>query len=337
VSGRCAAQLTLPDDHTSVVDFLQRLATSFEREVESAVERHDAGIRRAFRELATHVSRRVAEFCQGGADPLRVLEPWARAATEAWYAFVTDGIHDRLVAAPTTLGHSLSPCPDDAMTPWCVAGRTSFPTGGGPASGVELLFGSRPDWDTWSAIPYVLLHELVSHVAQGPWTGMCEKPGDTDPFAEGWMDLVAHRIHNISVAGGGPPSVPPLDDFPDHSDAADGLHSARRRRKGFGFRRRAHGMDVAQRLAALGEERFLRLSMQVNVSSASSETRKWFVWGVEEALERTKTGTPLDDGGTLAAWLAQYDSTGGGDALVDQFAALGRSAAENASRSRGLP
>jgi hypothetical protein len=43
---------------------------------------------------------------------------------------------------------------------------------------------------SWAAIPYLLCHELVCHVNQGA-------PMDSgDPFAEGWMDLVAKRLHD---------------------------------------------------------------------------------------------------------------------------------------------
>jgi hypothetical protein len=43
---------------------------------------------------------------------------------------------------------------------------------------------------SWAVIPYLLCHELVCHVNQGA-------PMDSgDPFAEGWMDLVAKRLHD---------------------------------------------------------------------------------------------------------------------------------------------
>lgn len=42
---------------------------------------------------------------------------------------------------------------------------------------------------SWAAVPYLLCHELVCHVSQGA-------PMDSgDPFAEGWMDHVAHTMH----------------------------------------------------------------------------------------------------------------------------------------------
>lgn len=44
---------------------------------------------------------------------------------------------------------------------------------------------------SWAAVPYLLCHELVCHVNQGA-------PMDSgDPFAEGWMDLVAKRLHDL--------------------------------------------------------------------------------------------------------------------------------------------
>jgi len=46
---------------------------------------------------------------------------------------------------------------------------------------------------SWAAVPYLLCHELVCHIDQGA-------PMDSgDPFAEGWMDLVAKRLHDLWV------------------------------------------------------------------------------------------------------------------------------------------
>jgi len=43
---------------------------------------------------------------------------------------------------------------------------------------------------SWASVPYLLCHELVCHANQAA-------PMDSeDPFAEGWMDLVAKRLHD---------------------------------------------------------------------------------------------------------------------------------------------
>ena len=61
----------------------------------------------------------------------------------------------------------------------------------GHAAQVKLTFApSLLGPPSWAAMPYLLCHELVCHVSQ-------RAPTDSgDPFAEGWMDLVAHRMHD---------------------------------------------------------------------------------------------------------------------------------------------
>ncbi len=59
------------------------------------------------------------------------------------------------------------------------------------------------DWKTRLAVPYVLLHELVSHAFVGPWTPGVRAQADADAFfAEGWMDTVAFQVHNNVMDGG---------------------------------------------------------------------------------------------------------------------------------------
>jgi hypothetical protein len=43
---------------------------------------------------------------------------------------------------------------------------------------------------SWASVPYLLCHELICHVNQAA------PMSSEDPFAEGWMDLVALRLHN---------------------------------------------------------------------------------------------------------------------------------------------
>jgi hypothetical protein len=44
---------------------------------------------------------------------------------------------------------------------------------------------------SWASIPYLLCHELVCHVNQAA------PMSSEDPFAEGWMDMVALQLHDL--------------------------------------------------------------------------------------------------------------------------------------------
>lgn len=55
------------------------------------------------------------------------------------------------------------------------------------------------DADTIAALPRVLLHEYISHVPQGPYFAPREHPDAGDSFAEGWMDYVAHCVHQSAL------------------------------------------------------------------------------------------------------------------------------------------
>lgn len=44
---------------------------------------------------------------------------------------------------------------------------------------------------TYNSLPYVLFHELICHVFQGPWVGSRRTSDAASLYAEGWMDVVA--------------------------------------------------------------------------------------------------------------------------------------------------
>jgi hypothetical protein len=56
------------------------------------------------------------------------------------------------------------------------------------------LIPSEFDRDALSALPFVLFHECVSHVMQGPWTDARKQPDRASQFAEGWMDLATMKV-----------------------------------------------------------------------------------------------------------------------------------------------
>lgn len=79
------------------------------------------------------------------------------------------------------------------VTPGCVAeccaGRQHTQTLG------LTLATDGFDEDSLSALPFVLFHECISHVMQGPWRSDRESPHPASQFAEGWMDLAAWTVY----------------------------------------------------------------------------------------------------------------------------------------------
>jgi hypothetical protein len=53
---------------------------------------------------------------------------------------------------------------------------------------------SRIGPPSWASVPYVLCHELVCHA------GQAAPHRSTDPFTEGWMDVVAVQLHDKWIA-----------------------------------------------------------------------------------------------------------------------------------------
>ena len=65
-----------------------------------------------------------------------------------------------------------------------------------PSSTVHVMLVPRLlDEQTAFAFPYVLLHECLCHVLQGPWAWPRIQADANSRFAEGWMDVVAYRLH----------------------------------------------------------------------------------------------------------------------------------------------
>lgn len=97
-----------------------------------------------------------------------------------------------------------------------------------PSASVHVILVPRfLDEETAFAFPYVLLHECLCHVFQGPWACRRVQPDADSRWAEGWMDVVAYQLHaGLDSAGDG---VFHLDDPPTpRSSYARGRKSALR-------------------------------------------------------------------------------------------------------------
>lgn len=71
----------------------------------------------------------------------------------------------------------------------------------------EVMVKISPRWldqETIAALPRSLLHEYIAHVPQGPHTARRIHPDPSDPFAEGWMDYIAHCIFRAVLERRGP-------------------------------------------------------------------------------------------------------------------------------------
>lgn len=290
----CSREHTRRGDRSSVLDFLKKLATRLSVEAADLAEGRDTAVGEALAGLAQQVERVAARFRD---DPVAGLVDWVRRATVACYREVRPDIETRLTGVRTRIGLAAGD-PDRSLGRWRVSGSAQ------PAEGlvavVELAVASRLDRATWGAVPYVLLHEYLSHVAQGPWTADCRRPAETDMFAEGWMDVVTFGLHQMLVDGLG--GVEPLSESPSLQAEAAGLYALRRTQRPTLSHTRALGYETAEEFRRLvGHERFFRLSLAVNASSAPHARRHAFVWGIKKALGES------DGTRQLRRWIADYD------------------------------
>ena len=339
LDARCVEQIGTYDDTTSASEFLVSLADDLEHEIKTRTRPRDAATKVRFEALAKHVRARVDTYLQAPDDPVELLDVWAREVTACCYEDQPDtsvqaAIAGRLGQVETAV-IAASGVPPDAVGSWRVHGLTRFPVNLRPANEAELTFGIALDDRSWRAAGYVLLHELISHAAQGPWITACDQPAPGDDFAEGWMDAVAYLVHAINVSGAGQTDA--LDVPHERKVAAAALHLERTEAGHFGAAGKRHGRKVAVELnelllagaSAPADETFLRLSLQLNASSFAHAQRRKFVFGIETA---TELGQPVEK------WVDDYRRTGDLDGLVETvltFAttrAAGRSAFNNDSR-----
>jgi hypothetical protein len=333
LASRCTQEIAAAGDKTPVDAFLRSLVDNLAREVETRVDRRDTETKAAFAGLVAHVRAQVAAYLSSPQDPIAQLDGWAREVTASCYqgqpdTRIAQEIETRLDEVETAV-IAASGAPPEALPPWLVYACTRFPVNRRPPWRVELTLGVPLDSKSWLATGYVLLHELISHAAQGSWTGSCFEPAPDDCFAEGWMDLVAHILHGIHVYGGGEPAG--LDQPRLRAMAADSLYLDRSLVRGRGTHGRRHGYEVANMLHRhlLGQgggvdETFLRLSLHLNASSASHRRRQSFVFGVEAACA---LGAPIDE------WVRDY----GVDGELEKLLARVEDAIREHGAGRGMP
>jgi hypothetical protein len=256
-----------------------------------------AAVQKILEQAIARLRKNARRLHAADPDPLGSIARWCVGATLDVYHAAGIDVGRRLDAIEIAYRATTGREPVKAIAPWRVAGKAPFPASG-PAHLVELTIGARPDEATWACLPYVLMHELVSHVAQGPWDGSCVGPSDVDEFAEGWMDAVALAAHDLAVAGLGVASVDPLEDSDIYVRAAGSRHQRRLEETAGDLSSRHLGMSVAGRVRARlkvavgdapGTEQFLAFSLGLNASAAPHDLRRQFVWAVDQAWARPET------------------------------------------------
>lgn len=309
-----------PHSHQAVADFVADLVSDLAVEIQGQVRAQPTAMQRAFHDLHTRVAAAVGtpSATIGG------LIDWVRLATERVYLPVAPGINGRLAQLRVLISHSAGP-PSDCLPPCLATAVTQFPVGGGPAWRVKLTIAAPPDEATWNALPYVLLHEFVSHGAQGPWTAACRPPDEDSYFAEGWMDGVVMILHDQLVKGWfdhlGVEALPrPMENWA----TAHQLYGLRRDQ--LDGAPRLYGYQIAEALhlrlqqAAADDvpnELFLRLSLELNVSARTNRERDLFVAGIGRALRETA--------GQAEASFADYVRTADSANLIDRAISRARS------------
>ena len=152
------------------------------------------------------------------------------------------------------------------------------------------------DLDSLLTIPYVIFHEVLSHVLRSPWTAVPVED-DGSRFQEGWMDFMALRLHEAYTRGAfGSIGSPLVRDQPgDCRYHAEGYSRSR-----FALdnqlevhSQRAIGWAAAERcLSAIATARggdvadavLMELSLLINRSRQATITRDGLIGRINERL-----------------------------------------------------
>lgn len=224
-----------------------------------------------------------AKVADGGQclGDLRALLAWARRAALDRYgpAAAAAGLGpDRLPATLLSTAHSPDPV-HRLSNPSQVVGLTSFTTDpqGRPASVIKLVFQIEAmDWESFLAIPYVMLHECLVHAFQGARAteGLRVPAEAACPFTEGWLDRLAFEVLCDELDHPGPDwPLPGLTE--DVRAASTTYHDSRLRppaNESFSvqrpFLRRRKGWFLAGRLGAL----FRQLAPEPDLGQTAFQT-----------------------------------------------------------------
>lgn len=236
-------------------------------------------------------------------DPLSVLFSTVLAETVKAYAAYGVKVPWSLpqsVALDTK--HQLAPFPE----PHGVRAMTLFSPGTANTVVKLVVAPSALNHGSILALPYVLMHECVAHVLQGPLDGDREHPHPENRWAEGWMDYVALKLHERVFTSYGSQLPGPFSPQEARNVAADAAHRARWTGAHAALRRVSayckSGVEAAATMRRL-LERFLdqegaidvllRLSLTLNASDLPPEPRDDFAQAVQEAGRRASRSAPL--------------------------------------------
>lgn len=201
------------------------------------------------------------------------------------------------------------------------------------------------DSGSLSALPFVLFHECVSHVLQGPWAGERKSPDPASQFAEGWMDLAARAVFEHVLHRRSPFKQVVLFPYQHrwefferggrlmcdarHSVSVRMSRAAARRCEGW---RAANDTLQAMQRAGLPDEVFLRLSFQLNVSDLSPAARDIVVQRFGAVFQPDPRSARRSETTMTVSALKKYADDGRLDLLLD---VVGSTARLNGSARRG--
>ncbi len=203
--------------------------------------------------------------------------------------------------------------PDQA--PYCALGATACvlprpDSGGMPSTTVKVTFvPALLGPPTWASVPSLLCHELIAHINQAA------PMRSTDPFAEGWMDVVAEHYHQAWVGD----LFPQCREFAIRSATELGVLTSQRYPALKAISNKTRAVRVNGALAArqvdaqltalvkaegLAPNReFERLSLQLNRVPTSTARREAFVAAVIEASHGSDGQAARRWGECLLSWL----------------------------------
>ena len=200
---RTSRPMSEPDDAEPLPEFLTGLIQQLE---EGLLEPKSAPSANALARMLASLERRVNEFITSPVDPLVALFNAVLAATLALYSELGIEMDERFGDDVSfEVRNTTQDDPRSTPRPHLVMARTHFLDESKPSSKVMLRLIQIKNFDLADAlsVPYVLFHECVSHVAQGPWNDRRPNPEAGSHFAEGWMDLVAYHFHAAMLEGRG--------------------------------------------------------------------------------------------------------------------------------------
>jgi hypothetical protein len=145
----------------------------------------------------------IEEYSQSGPWKIKMIyEDVAATAREFYHwAGCTDVPNPFDCALFRTTFYAGRPTGREIDSQHCATATTHFSRAETPPTQVTLELHEirKFDWPSALAIPYVLFHELICHVGQGPWNAARLESASASEFSEGWMDVIAHDVHRAAM------------------------------------------------------------------------------------------------------------------------------------------